>query len=69
MILGVLDLSRPDAETADEVAAHIRRALEHVPAERLQVAPDCGMKYLPRELALAKLQALVDGARTVRETL
>ena len=69
VILGVLDLSRPDAETADEVAAHIRRALEHVPAERLQVAPDCGMKYLPRELALAKLQALVDGARTVRETL
>ena len=69
VILGVLDLSRPDAETADEVAAHIRRALEHVPADRLQVAPDCGMKYLPRELALAKLQALVDGARTVRETL
>jgi 5-methyltetrahydropteroyltriglutamate--homocysteine methyltransferase len=69
VILGVLDLSRPDAETADEVAAHIRRALEHVPADRLQVAPDCGMKYLPRELALAKLDALVQGARMVRETL
>jgi 5-methyltetrahydropteroyltriglutamate--homocysteine methyltransferase len=69
VILGVLDLSRPDAETPAEVAAHIRRALEHVPAERLQVAPDCGMKYLPRDLALAKLGALVEGARMVRETL
>jgi 5-methyltetrahydropteroyltriglutamate--homocysteine methyltransferase len=69
VILGVLDLSRPDAETAEEVAAHIERALEHLPAERLQVAPDCGMKYLPRELARAKLQALVDGAAAVRARL
>jgi 5-methyltetrahydropteroyltriglutamate--homocysteine methyltransferase len=69
LVLGVLDLSRADAETAGEVAAHVERALEHVAPERLQVAPDCGMKYLPRELALAKLRALVDGAAQVRARL
>jgi 5-methyltetrahydropteroyltriglutamate--homocysteine methyltransferase len=66
IILGVLDLSDETPETADEVARRIEAALEVVPAERLQVAPDCGMKYLPREAARAKLQALVQGARRVR---
>jgi 5-methyltetrahydropteroyltriglutamate--homocysteine methyltransferase len=51
VILGVLDLSEPDAESPETVARRIEAALEHIPAERLQVAPDCGMKYLPRELA------------------
>ena len=69
IVLGVLDLSRPDAETADEVAARIEAALAVVGAERLQVAPDCGMKYLPRELARAKLRALVEGAAAVRRRL
>ena len=66
IILGVLDLSDETPETADQVARRIEAALEIVPAERLQVAPDCGMKYLPREAALAKLRALVEGARRVR---
>jgi 5-methyltetrahydropteroyltriglutamate--homocysteine methyltransferase len=66
IILGVLDLSDETPETADEVARRIEAALEVVPAERLQVAPDCGMKYLPRGAARAKLQALVQGAQRVR---
>jgi 5-methyltetrahydropteroyltriglutamate--homocysteine methyltransferase len=67
IILGVLDLGSPEAETAEVVAGRIRRALEVVPADRLVVAPDCGMKYLPRDLAFAKLEAMVAGARLVRE--
>ena len=69
VILGVLDLADPVAETPEEVAARIEAALTVVPAERLQVGPDCGMKYLPRDLAFAKLRALVEGARMVRERL
>jgi 5-methyltetrahydropteroyltriglutamate--homocysteine methyltransferase len=69
VILGVLDLSDPEAETAEEVAGRIEAALAHIAPERLQVAPDCGMKYLPRELALAKLRALVAGAEQVRRRL
>lgn len=66
IILGVLDLSDPEVETADTVADRIRRALPHKPAEQLIPAPDCGMKYLPRETAYGKLEALVAGARQVR---
>ncbi len=66
VILGVIDLADPAVETADQVAARIRAALRHVPAERLIPAPDCGMKYLPRETAFGKLRALVEGARLVR---
>ena len=69
IILGVLDLGSPEAETPERVAARIRRALEVVPPERLSVAPDCGMKYLPRRLAFEKLQAMVAGAHTVKEEL
>ncbi len=70
VILGVLDLS-DDApvETAGEVAARIGAALEFIEPERLQVAPDCGMKYLPRDIAYAKLRALVEGAAQVRARL
>jgi 5-methyltetrahydropteroyltriglutamate--homocysteine methyltransferase len=63
IVLGVLDLGAEQVETPEVVAARIRRALEVVPAERLVVAPDCGMKYLPRERAFAKLEAMVAGAR------
>ncbi len=63
IVLGVLDLSSSEVETADLVATRIRKALAVVPPERLVAAPDCGMKYLPRQLALGKLQALVAGAR------
>jgi 5-methyltetrahydropteroyltriglutamate--homocysteine methyltransferase len=62
IVLGVLDLEAPTAETPQEVAARIEAALRHMPASRLVVAPDCGMKYLPRELALAKLRAMVAAA-------
>jgi 5-methyltetrahydropteroyltriglutamate--homocysteine methyltransferase len=67
IILGVLDLGATEAETREVVADRIRRALEVVEAERLVVAPDCGMKYLPRERAFKKLQAMVAGARLVGE--
>jgi 5-methyltetrahydropteroyltriglutamate--homocysteine methyltransferase len=67
IVLGVLDLGSGEVETAEVVADRIRRALAVVEPERLVVAPDCGMKYLPRERAFAKLQAMVEGARLVRE--
>jgi 5-methyltetrahydropteroyltriglutamate--homocysteine methyltransferase len=69
IVLGVLDLGDAEAETPEQVADRIRAALRHVSVERLSVAPDCGMKYLPRPLAQAKLRALVDGARIVRSEL
>ena len=69
IILGVLDLGSSDVETPDTVAARIRRVLTVVPPERLVVAPDCGMKYLSREVAFRKLEAMVAGARLVREEL
>jgi 5-methyltetrahydropteroyltriglutamate--homocysteine methyltransferase len=63
IVLGVLDLGSAEAETPELVAGRIRRALDVLPPERLVVAPDCGMKYLPRELAFRKLEAMVEGAR------
>jgi 5-methyltetrahydropteroyltriglutamate--homocysteine methyltransferase len=69
ILLGVLDLGDSKAETADEVAARLRAGLRHIAAERLVAAPDCGMKYLPRERAAAKLRALVEGAAIVRREL
>ncbi len=69
IILGVLDLGSSEVETPDLVADRIRKALAVVAPERLVVAPDCGMKYLPRERAFRKLEAMVAGARLVREEL
>jgi 5-methyltetrahydropteroyltriglutamate--homocysteine methyltransferase len=69
IILGVLDLSTHDIETPETVAGRIRRALPHVDAERIIVAPDCGLKYLPREVAFGKMKAMADGATIVREEL
>jgi 5-methyltetrahydropteroyltriglutamate--homocysteine methyltransferase len=69
VLLGVLDLSTSDVEPPEVVADRIRRALPYVPAERLIVAPDCGMKYLAREVAFAKLAAMVRGAGLVRAAL
>ena len=66
IILGVIDLSDMTIETPETVAARIRAALPHVPAERITVAPDCGMKYLPRAVAFAKMKAMVEGAAIVR---
>jgi len=69
ILLGVLDLSDMTVETPEIVAARIRRALPHVPPERIVVAPDCGLKYLPREVAFGKVQAMVAGAAIVRREL
>ena len=69
IVLGVLDLGAAEVETAEVVAARLRRALDVVPPERLVAAPDCGMKYLPRERAFRKLEAMVAGARLVSAEL
>jgi 5-methyltetrahydropteroyltriglutamate--homocysteine methyltransferase len=69
VIFGVISMSDPEPETPETVAARIRAALSHLPPERLIPAPDCGMKYIPRDLALAKLRALAEGAAIVRREL
>ncbi|HKS70545.1 MAG TPA: cobalamin-independent methionine synthase II family protein [Ktedonobacterales bacterium] len=69
IILGVLNLGDLAVESAQTVAARIRAALRYVAPERLIVAPDCGMKYLPRDVAFGKLQAMVRGAAIVRDEL
>ena len=69
VVLGVIDLGDRTVETAETVAGRIRAALEHVPAKRLVPAPDCGMKYLSRNVAFGKLMALSAGAALVRNEL
>ena len=68
-MIGVIDLSSNAVETPAQVAERIRVALKHVPAERLVVAPDCGMKYLSRAAAFGKLRALAEGAAMVRREI
>ena len=69
IVLGVIDLSDPAVETAEQVAARIRAGLTRTTPDRLMPAPDCGMKYLPRDTAFGKLRALSEGARLVRSQL
>jgi 5-methyltetrahydropteroyltriglutamate--homocysteine methyltransferase len=69
IILGTLDLSDMNVETPETVAGRIRRALPYVSPERIVVAPDCGLKYLPREVAFGKMRAMVEGAKIVRREL
>lgn len=69
IIVGVLNLGDMEVETPETVAARIRSALRYVEPERLILAPDCGMKYLPREVAFGKLCSLAEGARMVRQEL
>jgi len=69
IILGTLDLSDMTIEKPETVAARIRRALPYVSADRIVVAPDCGLKYLPREVAFGKMCAMVEGAKIVRAEL
>ena len=69
ILLGVLDLADKKAETPKSVAERIRAGLKHVAADSLIPAPDCGMKYLPRDVAFAKLKALAEGAAIVRKEL
>lgn len=69
VMVGVLDLGDETPETPEQVAERIRRALDTIPPERLIAAPDCGLKYLPRESARAKLRALGEGAAMVSAEL
>jgi 5-methyltetrahydropteroyltriglutamate--homocysteine methyltransferase len=69
IILGVLDLSDAAVETPEVVADRVRRALPYVPAERIVLAPDCGMKYLPRASAFGKLASMSQAARMLRAEL
>jgi len=69
IILGVIDLSKNEVETPDVVAARLRRALPFVGPDRLIAAPDCGMKYLPADVAVGKLKAMAAGAKIVRSEL
>jgi 5-methyltetrahydropteroyltriglutamate--homocysteine methyltransferase len=69
IIVGVLDLSTSGIEAPEAVAARIRRALTFVSPDRVIVAPDCGLKYLRRDVAFGKMKAMVEGARLVREEL
>lgn len=66
VILGVIDLGDAAVETPETVARRIRRALEVLPPDRIIPAPDCGMKYIPRATAFAKLKALAEGTAIVR---
>jgi 5-methyltetrahydropteroyltriglutamate--homocysteine methyltransferase len=66
---GVIDVKSPQVETAEVVASRIRRALEYVPADRLMVNPDCGLRHVAPEVAIAKLHAMVAGVATVRAEL
>jgi 5-methyltetrahydropteroyltriglutamate--homocysteine methyltransferase len=69
IMLGVIDLSDPSVETREQVAARIRAGLKYLKPERLVPAPDCGMKYLTRDVAFGKLRALSAGAAMVRREL
>jgi 5-methyltetrahydropteroyltriglutamate--homocysteine methyltransferase len=66
VILGVIDLSTPDVETAETVAGRVRRAFEYLPPEKIVIAPDCGMKYLPRDSAAGKMRAMAGAAALLR---
>ena len=67
IILGVLDLNDMTVESPEAVVARVRRALPYVPSERLVIAPDCGMKYLPRDVAFGKLTAMTEAAGQLRD--
>jgi 5-methyltetrahydropteroyltriglutamate--homocysteine methyltransferase len=69
IILGVIDLADPTVETAETVADRIRAALPYAAPEQLVVAPDCGLKYLAREVAFGKMRAMVAGSEIVRQEL
>ena len=66
IMVGCIDLSDPAVETPEQIAARIRRALPYVAKERVILAPDCGMKYLSREVAVGKLRSMVAAARILR---
>jgi len=67
--VGVIDVKTHEVETPEMVAEHIRRALEVMPAERLYILTDCGCVHLPRDVAFAKMKAMVEGTKIVRKEL
>ena len=67
IILGVIDLSKMEIETPQIVADRILRAVPHVDPKRIVVAPDCGLKFLPNQIAYAKMRAMVEGAKIARQ--
>jgi 5-methyltetrahydropteroyltriglutamate--homocysteine methyltransferase len=69
VMYGVLDLKDRTVETPDAVATRIRTALKHIDADRLVLAPDCGMKYIPHDVGYGKLRAMVEGANIVRKEI
>ena len=69
ILYGVINLGTQEVEKAELVANRLRGALAHISADRLIAAPDCGMKYLPRDVAFGTLNALVEGAAMVRDEL
>ncbi|MER6005473.1 hypothetical protein ABT120_43485 [Nonomuraea angiospora] len=69
VILGVIDLSTPEVEPVEVVAGRVRRAFGHVPPDRIVIATDCGMKYLPRESAEGKMRAMAEAARLLRHEI
>lgn len=69
IILGVIDNDDPEIESPETVAARIRAALNHITPERLIIAPDCGMKYMHRDVAFGKLKSMAEGAAIVREEI
>jgi 5-methyltetrahydropteroyltriglutamate--homocysteine methyltransferase len=69
IVVGVIDVKDEKVEGPAVVAARIRKALEYIPANRIYISPDCGMKFMPRDRAFAKLQAMVEGTRIVRREL
>jgi 5-methyltetrahydropteroyltriglutamate--homocysteine methyltransferase len=66
IMIGCIDLSDASIETPQKVAERVRKALKYVKPEDVIVAPDCGMKYLPRDIAFAKMKAMVEGAKILR---
>jgi 5-methyltetrahydropteroyltriglutamate--homocysteine methyltransferase len=67
IMVGCIDLSDMTIETPQKVVERLKKALKHVKPENVIVAPDCGMKYLPREVAYGKLKAMVEGAKILRQ--
>ncbi|RPH36793.1 hypothetical protein EHM92_03885 [bacterium] len=67
--VGVIDVKAMEVETPDIVARLIRQALEYIPAEKMYISPDCGMKFMQRDRAFAKLCAMVEGTKIVRREL
>ena len=66
IMVGCIDLSDMKVESPETIVARVKRALPYVRKENVILAPDCGMKYLPRDVAFGKIQAMADAATRLR---